>query len=163
MTLAEAIILHHRQVVDAARAGGDRRTRGRARRRAQPRRRGHDDHRRRAGSRPPTCTGAHARRVAASRPARSSRALFGCSPWGLAANQVACGLALTILGLGLSGLIGTGFVGLNRDASPHSPHSGSDRPAVHRPNPVRAGRAGLHLAGADCRRLAGSSTAAVPG
>jgi general nucleoside transport system permease protein len=34
----------------------------------------------------------------------------------LAANQVASGLALTILGLGLSELIGTGFVGQKRDA-----------------------------------------------
>jgi ABC-type uncharacterized transport system permease subunit len=35
-----------------------------------------------------------------------------------AANQVAAGLALTILGLGLSGLVGAGFVGLRRDPMP---------------------------------------------
>src|SRR3954452_14969246 len=35
-------------------------------------------------------------------------ALFAFLTIGLAANQVACGLALTILGLGLSGLIGQG-------------------------------------------------------
>ena len=38
-------------------------------------------------------------------------ALFAGLVLGLVANQVACGLALTILGLGLSGLIGQGFVG----------------------------------------------------
>ncbi|MBL8700485.1 MAG: ABC transporter permease [Alphaproteobacteria bacterium] len=38
-------------------------------------------------------------------------ALFAVMVLGLVANQVACGLALTILGLGLSGLIGQGFVG----------------------------------------------------
>jgi general nucleoside transport system permease protein len=37
--------------------------------------------------------------------------LFALLVLGLVANQVACGLALTILGLGLSGLIGQGFVG----------------------------------------------------
>jgi ABC-type uncharacterized transport system permease subunit len=37
--------------------------------------------------------------------------LFAVLVLGLLANQVACGLALTILGLGLSGLIGQGFVG----------------------------------------------------
>lgn len=38
-------------------------------------------------------------------------ALFAALVLGLFANQVACGLALTILGLGLSGLIGQGYVG----------------------------------------------------
>jgi ABC-type uncharacterized transport system permease subunit len=37
--------------------------------------------------------------------------LFAVLVLGLFANQVACGLALTILGLGLSGLIGQGYVG----------------------------------------------------
>ena len=46
-------------------------------------------------------------------------ALFGILTIGLAANQVASGLALTILGVGLSGLVGSGFVGLKRDAPPH--------------------------------------------
>lgn len=44
--------------------------------------------------------------------------LFALMTLGLAANQVASGLALTILGLGLSDLIGTGFVGLNRPKVP---------------------------------------------
>jgi simple sugar transport system permease protein len=38
-------------------------------------------------------------------------ATFGILTLGLAVNQVATGLALTILGVGLSGLIGKGFVG----------------------------------------------------
>ncbi len=38
-------------------------------------------------------------------------AIFGVLTIGLAVNQVAAGLALTILGVGLSGLIGAGFVG----------------------------------------------------
>ena len=42
--------------------------------------------------------------------------LFAFMTLVLAANQVASGLALTILGLGLSELIGTGFVGQKRDA-----------------------------------------------
>ncbi|OCC01513.1 ABC transporter permease [Labrys sp. WJW] len=45
-------------------------------------------------------------------------ALFAFMTLGLAANQVASGLALTILGLGLSDLLGTGFVGLNRAKIP---------------------------------------------
>ena len=44
-------------------------------------------------------------------PARMLALLFALLTLGLAANQVATGLALTILGLGLSGLIGAGFVG----------------------------------------------------
>ena len=38
-------------------------------------------------------------------------AIFGILTLGLAVNQVAAGLALTIFGVGLSGLIGAGFVG----------------------------------------------------
>jgi simple sugar transport system permease protein len=38
-------------------------------------------------------------------------AIFAALTLGLAVNQVAAGLALTILGVGLSGLIGAGFVG----------------------------------------------------
>ncbi len=45
-------------------------------------------------------------------------AVFAFLVLGLAANQVASGLALTILGLGLSGLVGAGFVGTNREAVP---------------------------------------------
>src|ERR1041385_5759593 len=37
--------------------------------------------------------------------------IFALMALGLAVNQVATGLALTILGIGLSGLIGAGFVG----------------------------------------------------
>src|SRR3569833_58522 len=37
--------------------------------------------------------------------------VFAALTLGLAVNQVAAGLALTILGVGLSGLIGAGFVG----------------------------------------------------
>jgi simple sugar transport system permease protein len=41
----------------------------------------------------------------------ATSAVFGILTLGLAVNQVAAGLALTILGTGLSGLIGAGFVG----------------------------------------------------
>ncbi|MGU9979613.1 ABC transporter permease [Phreatobacter sp. HK31-P] len=42
-------------------------------------------------------------------------AVFAVLALGLAANQVATGLALTILGIGVSGLIGRDFVGARRD------------------------------------------------
>ena len=42
-------------------------------------------------------------------------ALFGALTLGVAANQVATGLALAIFGLGLSGVVGSGFVGLQRE------------------------------------------------
>ena len=45
-------------------------------------------------------------------------ALFAFMTLGIAANQVASGLALTILGVGLSGLIGAGFIGQKREAIP---------------------------------------------
>ena len=45
--------------------------------------------------------------------------------WGFAANQVGSGLALTILGLGLSGLIGAPFVGARRDPIGTSPSPAS--------------------------------------
>jgi simple sugar transport system permease protein len=44
--------------------------------------------------------------------------VFAALTLGLAANQVASGLALTIFGLGLSGVIGAPFVGAKRDAMP---------------------------------------------
>jgi general nucleoside transport system permease protein len=44
--------------------------------------------------------------------------IFAVLTLGLAANQVASGLALTIFGLGLSGVIGAPFVGAKRDAMP---------------------------------------------
>src|SRR3546814_18830348 len=47
--------------------------------------------------------------------------VFGVLTLTLAANQVATGLALTIFGLGLSSLLGAGFVGLPV-APPPNPH-----------------------------------------
>src|SRR6266436_8830992 len=46
-------------------------------------------------------------------------ALFAALTLGLAVNQVAAGLALTIFGVGLSGLIGAGFVGEGIETAPH--------------------------------------------
>ncbi len=46
-------------------------------------------------------------------------AIFGILTLGLAVNQVATGLALTIFGVGLSGLIGRGFVGQKIVPAPH--------------------------------------------
>lgn len=58
-------------------------------------------------------------------------AVFGFLVIFLAANQVATGLALTILGGGLSGLIGAGFVGLKRESIAHLYIPGlSDLPLV---------------------------------
>ncbi len=45
--------------------------------------------------------------------------VFALLTLGLAVNQVAAGLALTILGVGLSGLIGAGFVGQKITPAPH--------------------------------------------
>ena len=45
--------------------------------------------------------------------------VFAALTLGLAVNQVAAGLALTILGIGLSGLIGAGFVGQRITPAPH--------------------------------------------
>lgn len=60
-------------------------------------------------------------------------ALFGALTIGLAANQVASGLALTILGLGLSGLVGAPYVGTKRDPAPHLHIPGlSDLPGIGR-------------------------------
>jgi len=46
-------------------------------------------------------------------------ALFAALTLGLAVNQVAAGLALTIFCIGLSGLIGAGFVGARIETAPH--------------------------------------------
>jgi simple sugar transport system permease protein len=46
-------------------------------------------------------------------------AVFAFLTIGLATNQVAAGLALTIFGRGLANLIGEGFVGLKRTGAPH--------------------------------------------
>lgn len=77
-------------------------------------------------------------------------ALFGVLTVGLAANQVASGLALTILGLGLSGLVGAGYVGMKRDPAPPSPPARLHRPAGDRPAAVRTRR--LRLRGPPPRR-----------
>ena len=45
--------------------------------------------------------------------------IFALMTLGLAVNQVATGLALTILGLGISGLIGAGFIGERIALAPH--------------------------------------------
>src|SRR3978361_2117114 len=45
--------------------------------------------------------------------------VFALMTLGLAVNQVATGLALTILGVGLSGLVGAGFVGERINPAPH--------------------------------------------
>ena len=45
--------------------------------------------------------------------------IFALMTLGLAVNQVATGLALTILGVGISGLIGAGFVGERITTAPH--------------------------------------------
>src|SRR5438552_12386916 len=45
--------------------------------------------------------------------------IFAMMTLGLAVSQVASGLALTILGIGLSGLIGAGFVGERITPAPH--------------------------------------------
>jgi len=60
-------------------------------------------------------------------------ALFALAAIGLAVNQVAAGLALTILGTGLSGLIGAPFVGERIAAAPHLAVPGlTDLPLVGR-------------------------------
>jgi general nucleoside transport system permease protein len=46
-------------------------------------------------------------------------AVFAGLTLGLAVNQMAAGLALTIFGIGLSGLIGAGFVGARIETAPH--------------------------------------------
>jgi general nucleoside transport system permease protein len=46
-------------------------------------------------------------------------AIFALLTLGLAVNQVAAGLALTIFGIGLSGLIGANFVGERIEQAPH--------------------------------------------
>ena len=58
-------------------------------------------------------------------------ALFALLTLGLATNQVAAGLALTILGLGVSGLAGASFVGVKREPASHLNIPGlSDLPLV---------------------------------
>src|SRR5262249_13273334 len=60
-------------------------------------------------------------------------AIFAALTLGLAVNQVATGLALTILGVGLSGLIGASFVGERITAAPQLSIPGlTDLPFVGR-------------------------------
>jgi len=60
-------------------------------------------------------------------------AVFAVLTLGLAVNQVATGLALTILGIGASGLIGAGFVGERISPAPHLNIPGlSDLPVLGR-------------------------------
>ena len=59
--------------------------------------------------------------------------IFGVLTLTLLANQVATGLALTIFGLGLSALIGQGYVGIAGAAFPRLDIPGLTRPAGHRP------------------------------
>ena len=59
-------------------------------------------------------------------------AVFAFLTLGLAANQVAAGLALTIFGVGLSGLIGEGFVGRTGPAGAPSLYSRPHRSAAGR-------------------------------
>src|SRR5262249_3345545 len=60
-------------------------------------------------------------------------AIFAVLTLALAANQVATGLALTILGVGLSGLVGASFVGERIAGAPHLYVSGlTDLPLVGR-------------------------------
>ena len=80
-------------------------------------------------------------------------AIFGILTLGLAVNQVATGLALTILGVGLSGLIGAGFVGDEDRAGAAAPFARSDRHTLRRPHPVRRGRIRLFLGRAGRRHL----------
>src|SRR6202008_1047148 len=59
--------------------------------------------------------------------------IFALMTLGLAVNQVATGLALTILGIGVSGLIGAGFVGERITPAPHLYIPGlTDMPLVGR-------------------------------
>src|SRR5260370_35600387 len=60
--------------------------------------------------------------------------IFATMTLGLAVNQVATGLALTILGIGLSGLIGPGFVGEKITPAAH----------LHLPGLTHIPPAGLH-------------------
>ena len=89
--------------------------------------------------------------------------IFALMTLGLAVNQVATGLALTILGVGLSGLIGAGFVGERIAPAPHLYHSRPHHSAVRRTDPVRPGCLRLLLAGAGRRRSGSSCTGPAPG
>ena len=78
--------------------------------------------------------------------------VFGVLTLSLLANQVATGLALTIFGIGLSALVGSGFVGVPVEPAAAARHRRPVRPARARAAPVRPRRAGLSLGRADRRR-----------
>jgi simple sugar transport system permease protein len=71
--------------------------------------------------------------LAAAAAGMAMAALFAALALGLATNQVAAGLALTIFGLGLSGVVGAPFVGLQRETMPKLAIPGlTDLPVVGR-------------------------------
>ena len=100
-------------------AGGDWRAGGGKGRRAEPWGRGHDDHGRdlrlcdRGRNRQPGA--GLCRRARWGR--RRCQLIFAVLTQVLLANQVATGLALTLFGLGLSSLIGQGYVGIKPPAT----------------------------------------------
>ena len=97
---------------------------------------------------------ARRRAVRHSSPARPCRRSSRILTLGLAVNQVAAGLALTILGVGLSGLIGAGFVGQKIMPAPHLHLPVLTDAARRRPHPVRRGCLRLCLDRARHRDLA---------
>ena len=80
-------------------------------------------------------------------------AVFAALTLGLAANQVASGLALTILGVGLSGLIGSGYVGQKIDGAAHLYIPVHHRHSADRPRDLRRERLRLLLGRPDHRHL----------
>ena len=131
MDMLEAILLTIVTAATPLLLAAHRRARGRALRRAQSRRRGHDGdgrrHRLRRRARHRLAVAR--RRSRRSSPARCSALLFGFLTLTLVANQVATGLALTLLGLGLSGMIGECFVGQPGVEHAAPAHSRAERPA----------------------------------
>jgi ABC-type uncharacterized transport system permease subunit len=89
--------------------------------RAEPRRRGHDDHRRDLRLRRGGRTGSPFWASSARRLGGAGLSLiFGLLTQFLLSNQVATGLALTLFGLGLSALLGQGYVGSRPPPTPSS-------------------------------------------
>ena len=71
--------------------------------------------------------------------------LFGFLTQTLVTNQVATGLALTLFGLGLSGLLGEPFTGLPGVKLAPVPHPRPERPAVRRTRALRPRRARVRI------------------
>ena len=88
--------------------------------------------------------------------------IFALMTLGLAVNQVATGLALTILGIGLSGLIGSALRRRKDFAGAASLHSRPDRYPAGRAYLVRRGRLRIPLAGAGRLASGCSSTGRGP-